>query len=488
LRLRRNTRYMADASTRDKTVRFHDFQGVERACQVRDFSRSGLCFLLEDGSLIFRIGDIISELRFFSYDEEVHCGGATIIHIMDEFQDNKVISRIGCRFENMMDVSTIIKSDKITRLKNEYLDFIQSLAVEDNLDQEFVYLTSHLHYLLSNFRAKLKEEESKISREEGLTKDLLLYTLKEMSLGAINEVALKYFDHFARITGKFVDSKQHFIHREYFQKMLNEFLTTSALFKRAYTKPLGYAGDYEMMNIIYRNDFEGDDVFSQVMNKIDCEGSAARAVRNRREYLSRKILSVYNSVPDDGSCKIVSIACGPSVEMADFLAGIREQKRPVRLEFIAMDQDENALDDTRRRLTPLSESFEDISIRILRDNIKDLILGRKKKEDDPYSDADLIYTAGLCDYLSNNAINRLIRELYRFLKPGGALIIGNFGTHNPQRFKMEYGSEWFLIYRSEEEIRAFTKGLPEDIVYSVEKEPEGINLFLNIIKPATDTL
>jgi len=189
LRLRRNTRYMADTSTPDKTVQFQDFQGVERTCPVRDFSRTGLSFLLEDGSLMFRIGDVISEFRFFSFDKEVHSSAATIIHIIDEFLDNRVISRIGCRFDNPLDVSTIIKGDKIARLKNDYIDFIQSLAVEDNLDQEFVYLTSHLHYLLSNFRAKLKEEEKKISEEEGPTRDLLLNTLRELSLDAINEVA-----------------------------------------------------------------------------------------------------------------------------------------------------------------------------------------------------------------------------------------------------------------------------------------------------------
>lgn len=465
-------------------VRFHDFQGMERTCPVRDFSRTGLSFQLEDGSLIFRIGDIISGLRFFSYDKEVHSGPATIIHILDEFQGTNVISRIGCRFENPMDVSTIIKGDKVAKLRNEYLDFIQSLAVEDNLDEEFVYLTSHLHYVLSNFRAKVKQEERKISEEEEPTRELLLNTLKELTLEAINDVTLKYFDLFTKITGKFTDSKQHFIHREYFQKMLNEFFKASALFRRAFTKPLGYAGDYEMMNIIYRNGFEGEDVFSQVMNKIDCEGNAARAVRNRREYLSRKMFSLYESIADGNSCKIVSIACGPCVEMADFLKGIREGKRPVKLDFVAMDQDENALENARQRLTPLMDGIDDINIRFTKDNIKDLILGRNKKGNDPYSDADLIYTAGLCDYLSSNATSRLVRELYRYLKPGGTLIIGNFGTYNPQKFKMEYGSEWFLIYRSEEDIRNFIKGLPEDIIYSVEKEPEGVNLFLNITKPA----
>ena len=48
---------------------------------------------------------------------------------------------------------------------------------------------------------------------------------------------------------------------------------------------------------------------------------------------------------------------------------------------------------------------------------------------------------------------------------------------------MEYGAEWFLIHRSEEELKDLARGLPEDVLLSVEKEPEGVNLFLNIVKP-----
>ncbi len=487
MRLRRDPRYLSDPDESGKTVRFHDFQGTERTCTVRDFSRTGLSFLLQDGSLIFRIGDIISELSLFSHNQKVHSDTATIIHIQDEYHDGKVISRIGCRFENVMDISTIIKGDKVTRLKNEYLDFIQSLAVEDNLDEEFVHLTSHLHYLLTNFRNKLKEEEEKISSEEENIRKALYDTLRSLTFNVINDVTLKYCNQFTNLTDKFTDSKQHFIHREYFQKLLNEFFMTSVLFRRAYTKPLGYAGDYEMMNITYRNDFEGENLFSQVMNKVDCEGSAAKAVRNRREYLCRKVLSLYDSLPEGSTCKIVSVACGPCVEIHDFLLAVREKQKPVKLELLAMDQDTHALEDAKQRLIPLAETLADVSMKFAEDNIKNLILGRNK-EKIHYSHADLIYTAGLCDYLSPNAVSRLILELYRHLKPGGTLIIGNFGIYNPQRFKMEYGSEWFLIHRSEEDLKSLAAGLPEDVMIRVEKEPEGVNLFLNVTKPASEIM
>jgi extracellular factor (EF) 3-hydroxypalmitic acid methyl ester biosynthesis protein len=483
LKLRRDPRYIPDPKEPEKIVRFHDFQDIERTCQVRDFSRTGLSFLLEDGSLTFRIGDVISDIRFFSYSKEVHSGGATIIHILDEYQGDKVISRIGCRFENPMDISTIISGDKVTKLKNEYSDFIHTLAVEDNHNKEFVHLASHLHYLLTNFRNKLKDEEEKIQDEEEPLRTMLYETLRSLTYDALGEVNSRFCDQFTSVTAQFTDSKEHFIHREYFQRILGEFFIHSTLFERAYTKPLGYAGDFEMMNIIYRNEYEGKDIFSQVMNKVDCDSSAARAVRNRREYFFRKISQACTSAPGDSVCKIVSVACGPCVEMADFLRLANDMNRPARMELIAMDQDAHAIRDAEERLIPLCEPFGDISITVVRSNIRELIVGRKN-DTSLYADADLIYTAGLCDYLSFSATNRLVKELYRYLKPGGTLIVGNFGTYNPQRFKMEYGSEWFLIHRSEEEIKDFAKGLPEDVSLSVEREPEGVNLFLNVRKPA----
>jgi len=484
LRLRRDLRYIADLNDQSKEARFHDHSGIELSCRIRDFSRTGISFLLEDGSLTFKIGDIISDFQFFSFENIVYSGSVTIIHVQDEYIDNKVISRIGCSLENMIDISSIIKVDKVTKLQNEYLDFINSMAVENNLDDEFVHLTSHLHFILSTFEQRLKEEEDKMLEEEDSSlRAALVDTLRSLSFEALNEVTFRFCKNFADITQRFTDSKEHFIHKEFFQKRLNEFFMKSELFYRAYTKPLGYAGDYEMMNIIYRNTFEGKDIFSQVMNRIDCEGPASRAVRNRREFFCNKIQSLYRNTQDNDTIKIVSIACGPCMEIFDFLSKISGDTKQHTIEIVAMDQDDNALADSRNRLSSITDKLADVQVQFVQGNIKALIVG-KETDKDPYKDADLIYTIGLFDYLSANASNRLILELYKFLRPGGTLIIGNFGTHNPQRFKMEYGSEWVLIHRSEEDLMELTLGLPQGIPMWIEKEPEGINLFLNIQKPA----
>jgi chemotaxis methyl-accepting protein methylase len=413
----------------------------------------------------------------------VHSSASTIIHIQDEDQDGKVVSCIGSSYiDRFMDIYSIVRADKITKLQNDFQDFVQSIAIEENLDPEFVNLTSHLHYVLEEFENRLKSELEKIGQEDESLQDVLTKTLKDLAFDALYDELNRFYEQFTGIVGRFTESKQSFIHREFFQKRLREFLSKSKLCHRSATKPLGYAGDYEMMNIIYRNAFEGDDLFSQIMNKIDCEGTASKAVRNRRFFLYRKLRELVMSGANSHDLKIMSIACGPALEFYDLIRSFDGVQLSFGIEFIGIDQDMLALEDAQTRIETQIQDHPRIKVHLEQDNIKRLIVDTSNTKD-LYADADFIYTAGLFDYLSSRASSRLIQKLYSFLKPGGTLIIGNFGEHNPQRFIMEFGGEWFLIYRSEEDFKVLAQGLPGDPHLSVEKEPEGVNLFLTIIKP-----
>jgi len=483
VRLKRDLRYTVEPNDTSKVVRFHDFQKVEHTCRIKDYSRTGVSFYLEDGSLLEKIGDIIPDLRFYSNNQLAHSSASTIIHIQDEDTDGKVVSCIGCSYiDRFMDIYSIVKADKLSKLQTDFQDFLQSIAIEENLDNEFVNLTSHLHYILEEFEARLAGELEKIRKEDESLHDVLIKTLQDLAFEALNEELSRYYNQFTAITWRFTDPKQSFIHREFFQKRLRSHLAKSALCKRSLTKPLGYAGDYEMMNIIYRNTFEGEDLFSQILNKVDCEGSASKAVRNRRFFLFSKIRDQILNAPEDRGIRIMSIACGPALEFYDVLRSFEGMPLNTGIEFIAIDQDFLALEDARRRVESAAKGHPHIRTRFEQDNIKRMIVDSCNSRE-LYHDADLIYSAGLFDYLSNRASTRLIEKLYSFLKPGGILIIGNFGTYNPQRFIMEFGGEWFLIYRSEEDLKALAAGLPGSPRLLVEKEPEGVNLFMVIKKP-----
>jgi hypothetical protein len=110
------------------------------------------------------------------------------------------------------------------------------------------------------------------------------------------------------------------------------------------------------------------------------------------------------------------------------------------------------------------------------------------------NDYALVYSAGLYDYIKTfpedptKGTIALTKNLFELVRPGGALVIGNFNPQNPlhEKFYMEFVVDWQLIYRTKEEMFAFARSIPEREIKSMEvlEEPLGINYFLRIEKTA----
>lgn len=72
---------------------------------------------------------------------------------------------------------------------------------------------------------------------------------------------------------------------------------------------------------------------------------------------------------------------------------------------------------------------------------------------------DLIYSAGLYDYLETPVAERLPQVLFDLLNPGGQLLYANFAPDIPAVGYIEEIMDWWLIYRD----AAQTLALPERI-------------------------
>jgi extracellular factor (EF) 3-hydroxypalmitic acid methyl ester biosynthesis protein len=100
--------------------------------------------------------------------------------------------------------------------------------------------------------------------------------------------------------------------------------------------------------------------------------------------------------------------------------------------------------------------------------------------DDELSDYDIVYCAGLFDYLSQRVCQRLVELFCRLARPGGLVIVTNVAASNPRKACMEYLMEWNLIHRSIEEMNdLIPSGLPVKRA-EVKADATGVNLFLEI--------
>src|SRR5206468_4136709 len=57
---------------------------------------------------------------------------------------------------------------------------------------------------------------------------------------------------------------------------------------------------------------------------------------------------------------------------------------------------------------------------------------------------DLVYCAGLFDYLSDPVSKKLMNYFYGLVAPGGLLLCTNVSQSNPARNLMEYVLDWYL--------------------------------------------
>jgi extracellular factor (EF) 3-hydroxypalmitic acid methyl ester biosynthesis protein len=239
----------------------------------------------------------------------------------------------------------------------------------------------------------------------------------------------------------------------------------SPLHKRTRKKPLGYAGDFLLIDWIYTKKVKGSGI-GELFDEMFHLYEAAIAVRNRKEFFINKCKELADSNVDQ--INILDIGCGSCRDIVDAHTMC---DNGTRFYYHCVDHEKEAINYAKKLLKNAR-----ISDRVQLDCCNAFQLRTKKQY-------DLIWSAGLFDYLSNRTAKLLIRKLWKNLKPGGQLIFGNFSPTNPTRTGMELIGKWYLIHRSSHELLKLCD--ETGITYRtlrVESEPMGVNLFCTLTK------
>ena len=289
---------------------------------------------------------------------------------------------------------------------------------------------------------------------------------------------------------KLLDEQSIQLAHGYASSALMPILIACPLHRRAYEKPLGYAGDYRMMELYFARDLVGETLFGRFLHTIAQGYSLGRAVI-AREALMRDAVRAAAASPGLGPVRVLSVAAGPALELRRFLREGAPLGRSLQL--VLLDQDEGALEIAYRRLQRIlveglrgEASGPSVTVECLHFSVKQLLTPRTLEEVEVFegvlANLDLIYTAGLYDYLPEPVAKRLTRLLYSRLRPGGRLLMGNLMETPDSTWIMEYVLGWHLLYRTEESMLRLAEGLspaPERV--AVVHDATGRSLFLDVV-------
>ena len=248
---------------------------------------------------------------------------------------------------------------------------------------------------------------------------------------------------------------------------------------RTNLKPRGYAGDSEMMRMIYSNDYEGESTFAKLIHKHPIEQPGAEAVRNRRNTITSWINSNRKKRKKEAPLQVLSVACGPANELLDVFTtktAINE------LSFTLFDQDSYALLEAARLVDDIEKNIgKKLSLEYLRESVRTMIVAPQLST--RWGQFHLIYSMGLFDYLTPPVAKAVLGKIYQLLMPGGELMVGNFHESNPSRHYMDYWLDWPIYYRSEDDLRELAADInPAEL--SIDADKTGIQLFFRIKKGA----
>jgi extracellular factor (EF) 3-hydroxypalmitic acid methyl ester biosynthesis protein len=250
--------------------------------------------------------------------------------------------------------------------------------------------------------------------------------------------------------------------KEYTEVVLTPELRGGAIWDRSYGKPLGYPGDFGIMNQVYDWRRVGANAYEMLLHRIGLE--VAECIKTRMEVVRSEIGKVVAAKEGGRISRVLSLGCGSAREVETWLA--RSRSTMPRVEFTLIDQEQRALDYAYRAAYPhIVRNEERCRLNCLHISFIDVLRGTGGMNDLPPQ--DLVYSVGLLDYLSDRRAASLAGRLYEMLAPGGLLIIGNMNeTPLSNLWPMEFITDWSLHYRSEAQMVAWTEGLDPASVWT----------------------
>jgi extracellular factor (EF) 3-hydroxypalmitic acid methyl ester biosynthesis protein len=362
--------------------------------------------------------------------------------------------------------------------RESYDRFFQGWQQEYRIAPEFKVLVADIAAYLAGVRQWLEQIEFSLKEQkdphQADHEREMLETIAQRVINSFNVQHERFEELACQIPPELLGAHQEFVRRHWHKLFL-----CAPFGHRTFHKPLGYAGDYEMMNMIYRNQPEGRSLYAKLIHQLLVSQWPAQSVRNRIAHLKKHLVSETARVARSGRrARILNIGCGPARELQDFFGetALSHEADCTLLDFNreTLDYAAGQLNDLRRRfarrtrITTANTSVHQLLRRAIRQG--DLGLDGK---------FDLIYCAGLFDYLSEFTCGELVRLFHQNLQPGGLVLVANMNDAKPFRNFIEFVLDWQLIYRQPGDVARFA---PEQFRHhsSVVAEPAAVNLFLHL--------
>lgn len=448
-------------------------QGTELSANLLSLKRYSAVFEVYNPYSILQLSEVLSEFRIMSGRRLLYHGKAVVSNLLNTGIVLVCEATLEDGWLEMDFLSSLAGTgDMATEFGGYMSEWKRANRVEDPFKlvvADMVNMHSGVQHWMTGIDLGIRTTVTR-SRED------LEGEIFSAIQGQLIEEVMPTWDRFEAITRE-IDEAEVAVHKAYLRRELHPIVLCSPFIYRTYTKPLGYAGDYEMVNMMMRNPYEGSSAFAKVLNYVLLHTEPVTAHRNRLDYLVETLCR--EARKRNGRTRVFNLACGPAVEVQRFL---RRHEESELCEFDLLDFNGETIAYTREQLAEaLRSSGRQTPLRFIQRSVNQILRAAAQGGgDEDFGDYDLVYCAGLFDYLSQRVCKRLVELFCKMTKPGGLVIVTNVAATNPRKACMEYLMEWNLVHRSVAEMEELVPSMCPVERAEVKAERTGVNLFLEI--------
>jgi extracellular factor (EF) 3-hydroxypalmitic acid methyl ester biosynthesis protein len=382
--------------------------------------------------------------------------------------------------DDVYDCRSLVHERKLLTVRSSFQNVPLVLAQKERIRPAFRQYTADLLYDLSAYKKLFGEQDHLFAQEPHDAAGDGALEARQALLASEGQRFFQFLDAHLEELDRQVrdfDKEEHERHGFYLRRLAWEFILCSELFKRTNLKPRGYAGDAEMMVMLYENALVGPTLFHQLMHKHALGRPAAQAVRNRRGLVAGLLGEVRARFAGQ-PVRFLSLAAGPAWELQDIFRGPEDL---ASLRCVLLDQDPHALACARETVRRVEQQCGGgkLDVSYHSDSVRTMI--GKRTAVQRLGRSHFVYSMGLFDYLTPPVARAVLGRMYELLEPGGSLVVGNYHVSNPDRYYMAYWADWVLYHRTEAEFLALAETLPGARA-RVGFDTSGCQMFLRVDK------
>ncbi|SRR5581483_4470822 len=439
-------------------------------------ARHRVVFEVYGPSGLLRTSEVLSEFEIVLRERTIYSGRATVSSLVaTELME---VCEASLNEGSWQDVDFTLALGRNGKMRAMFNSFIQDWQKWYRIQPEYKVIIADMQSFLTDLRFWADQLELGLralpAEARAQTEDKLVAELAPPLIPCVNTL----FEKFEAIALS-LEEDSRAAHRSYMRRQLHPLVLCAPFAHRTYEKPLGYAGDYEMVNMIVRNGFEGGSLFAKLLNTWFLRQPPAEAHRNRIQYLKSRLEEEAARAARAGRrARILNLGCGPAVEVQEFL---KESKLSDCLELTLLDFNDQTIQYARTALEDIKKRFHRTTgLTFQKKSVLQVLKEAARATSPPQH--EMVYCAGLFDYLNDRACKQLMDIFYDWTAPGGLVATTNVEPANPMRNGMEHLLDWTLIYRTGAGMRTLAPRQAQEDAVSVYSDPTGVNVLLEVRK------